>query len=482
MLLLTIMAHLLHKSSLIKYATLCLAFCCVLSACTLDIPYENQFSDPKAITNATTAKELLASAYKELPDEEFDLSALSDDFVPTDWITRNSDLSNLYHWQKKQLEELSLNLWTSYYASINTVNALLERVDKINANSTEEGQLLKQIKSEAKILKAYCYFRLLQLFAADYGDGPDLDGIVLKDKVALEFLPRSSIAQCVTAIQTLLKEALADAPEQEDVCWLAKNSAYYLLAEVALYAHQYPEAVQYAEKVFQAKNQFTYLDAPHYSNLFSLKGCDACIYSHFTQNTYYSEINYDREKGDYLIVNPSVVEQYADGDLRKAATVFEKVMPDSTIMPNCLAKYNRLNWEKTPTQFINKQRVAGVCFILAQAYALQGAAYEEQACSIMNGYLTKRGAPAWTSKPTGAALMKAILAEKWKEFAGEGERYFDLKRYRKSYLADWNKAGKMSAHKRISADDFRWTLPIPRAEYLYNNKITQNPGWTKIES
>ena len=45
-------------------------YCC---ACTLDIPYENQFSDPDAVATVEAARELLANAYTTMPNPEFDL-------------------------------------------------------------------------------------------------------------------------------------------------------------------------------------------------------------------------------------------------------------------------------------------------------------------------------------------------------------------------------------------------------------------------
>lgn len=36
--------------------------------------------------------------------------------------------------------------------------------------------------------------------------------------------------------------------------------------------------------------------------------------------------------------------------------------------------------------------------------------------------------------------------------------------------------------KRVEKDDYRWTFPIPKAEYLYNENVSQNEGWTKIEN
>ena len=79
--------------------------CCILifscAACSLNIPYENQYSDPDAITTVTAARELLASAYDAIPKPEFSLSVLSDDFQPTFLINLKADLHNLYKWHPK---------------------------------------------------------------------------------------------------------------------------------------------------------------------------------------------------------------------------------------------------------------------------------------------------------------------------------------------------------------------------------------------
>lgn len=89
--------------------------CCILifscAACSLNIPYENQYSDPDAITTVTAARELLASAYDAIPKPEFSLSVLSDDFQPTFLINLNADLNNLYKWHPKPMEDLSNSLW-----------------------------------------------------------------------------------------------------------------------------------------------------------------------------------------------------------------------------------------------------------------------------------------------------------------------------------------------------------------------------------
>ena len=35
---------------------------------------------------------------------------------------------------------------------------------------------------------------------------------------------------------------------------------------------------------------------------------------------------------------------------------------------------------------------------------------------------------------------------------------------------------------RVLASHYRWTLPIPQEEYFYNENVTQNDGWPKIEN
>lgn len=61
----------------------------------------------------------------------------------------------------------------------------------------------------------------------------------MKDQLELEFLYRSSIEECVTAIRELLKEALTVENNPSDVYWFSQYSGYYMWAELELYAHNY---------------------------------------------------------------------------------------------------------------------------------------------------------------------------------------------------------------------------------------------------
>lgn len=459
------------------YAVVTVAAGCGLSGCSLDVPYENQFSDPDAISTPGAARELLAYAYSNLPNLEFDLSVLSDDFSPTYWA-RTTTTINTYNWQPQALQDLTITAWPQYYAVISTINALQERLPAVTVKGPAEQRLVDEIRAEALTLKAYCYFQLLRLYGPDYADSPDADAIVLKDKVAMESLPRSSVSATVSAIRGLLAEAMrVENRTMGGTHWLTLNAARYLAAEVELYAGKYADAARYASLVIDAVGLDALAPAV-YAGLWGSETCAERIFTYGnvkTAESFYISLVYDRDAGDYYAVNGTLAASYADGDCRKEWSVYPVTTSTLGYQPY-LGKYNALRKQQQTISLINKLRLSGACFILAQAYCLDGQ-NGDKAVDMLNDYLTRRGAAPVDDSLRGDRLLKAILTEKQKEFVGEGERYFDLKHYRNSVLSDWTVS--QPAERRISATDYRWNWPIPREEYLYNDQMSQNPGWPK---
>lgn len=455
-----------------------------LTACSLNIPYENQFSDPDAISTPAKARELLATAYMQLPDASFELSILSDDFEPTKLLLKNVSLSNLYKWQPLPIEQLSLSLWQNYYSSVTIANAVLERASLITGLTAKEHSSLQAVITDAKVMKAYCYFNLLRLFAPDYADGTELAGIPLKNKLKLESLPRANLKTCADTIRTLLADAMTTDYSTSGEYWLSSYSVCYLMAELELYTHNYEQAAYYARKVIENQGGYDVLEEKAYQSLWSDAPCAERIFSWFTQKYYYTDINMNKEQGDYVRVNTSLLDLYVSEDIRRNVTAFpfrleDKTLSDEEATVLCFGKYNRENKEKRNFQTVNRYRVSGACFILAEAYCRKG--NEAKSIEVMNQYLSRRKAPLLPlTELTGEKLLKVILQEKWKEFVGEGERYYDLKRLRKTILSDWNKTKTMTV-KGIKPDDYRWNFPIPKEEYLYNEQMTQNEGWSQID-
>ena len=77
-----------------------------------------------------------------------------------------------------------------------------------------------------------------------------------------------------------------------------------------------------------------------------------------------------------------------------------------------LGKYNKQNWNYKPIQYINKLRVSGICFILAEAYCQDQKGHDALALEVINNYLAQREAPLLDTSLSGAPLLKAILQER----------------------------------------------------------------------
>lgn len=445
----------------------------LLSGC-LDIKLEDQYSDPDAISTTSAARELLASAYNSLPRYQMEFSILSDDFVPTNLSGKYAELQNLYSWKEKDMEDLSDNVWSGYYMTIAVVNTLLPRLDNVKPKDEDDALEKERIRSEAMALKALCYFDLLRLYAPAYSKAnASSEGIILQHRLELDFLPRSTVADCVTEIEKLLTEALKVDNDAAEVFYLSTSAVKALQAEFELYRGNYGAAVSAGLGLLtDAEARWTKAD---YQNLWADNASADRLFAPYIFDSFYTDLCYDKNSGDYFVLNPDI--GYADTDVRKDWATYQINMNGGQVAT--LGKYNRMYYENATVRYVNTLRYSGVCFTVAEAYARDQK--PSLAIETVNRLLKAYGAEPMDENLKDDALIEAILSEKQKEFVGEGCRLFDLKRLGKPLKRMTNFGAGTSAV--IQPDDYRWLFPIPASEYKYNDKITQNnPGWPFIKT
>ena len=433
----------------------------------LDIKLDNQFT---TISTVDMARELLASAYNSLPRYQVEFAVLSDDFKPTTYSSAYAELDNLYNWQDNAIDNLSSQLWTDYYMTIAYLNTLLTRLDEVELTEDGDAVELDKVRSEAQALKAYCYFDLLRIYAPRYAEeNLDRDGIILKNRLELDFLPRSSMRDCISEIDGLLTAAASVENTGTSVYYFGSDAVAALRAEFELYRENYEAAVTSGLPLLNgAAERWTATD---YDNLWTANESQERIFAPYIFDSFYIDLNYDRERGDYFCLSDEVT--YEEGDMRKTWCEYTDT-PMTGV--RCFGKYNRMYYENTEVRYINTLRYSGVCFTVVEAYARDN--QPDEAVALMNEYLGARGCTLMDENLSGDNLVNAILAEKQKEFVGEGTRYFDLKRTGVPVVR-YNESG--SAAMTISVDDYRHLFPIPQSEYRYNDNITaehQNPGWS----
>jgi hypothetical protein len=94
-----------------------------------------------------------------------------------------------------------------------------------------------------------------------------------------------------------------------------------------------------------------------------------------------------------------------------------------------------------------------------------------EALAEINAFKSLRGLEAVDL--TGDDLLEEILTERFKEFAFEGQRFFDLKRYGRNI----DKTSYLAASNFLSFEDFKILPPIPQREVDGNVNLNQNRGY-----
>lgn len=453
---------------IIKYL-ICIPLVAIFCGCSLNIPPPDQFSDPDAITDVVSARSLLTSAYISYPHYEYQLSILGEDFCPTNLSGKDVSQQNLYRWQDNSISELASEIWPAYYTTIAYCDVLLERMPNVATANGAENSEKAAIISETKTLKALCYFNLLRLYASPYDKGPDADGVVIKTRIGVETIARSSKKKCVAYIRELLLEALSVNNVPAKNGWLSQKAVYHILSQLELYAGDYEKAAEYAENVLKDVDD-SWFTGDNYRYLWGANSHEGRIFAFYNSNTYYATIQYDEPNGDYFAVNPQI--EYAETDVRRDYNIYPFEMLGES--RSLFGKYNMNNRKGEANTYVDMMRYAEAYYIAAEAYCRQG--YDTDAISKLNHYLYLCNADLIPTTLMGDELIDRIIAEKLKEFVGEGVNYFDMKRIANSDLKRYSAWGK-STYSTIKKDSYKWTFPIPASEYRYNDAVSQNDGW-----
>ncbi|MDO4881059.1 MAG: RagB/SusD family nutrient uptake outer membrane protein [Capnocytophaga sp.] len=454
-----------------KKINLLLVFCIAFFSinCSLDLPPEDEVSDPDAITSVISAERALASAYISYDafNDAFYWVLRSDDLQPTTYLSRDISLKNSYDWTDRQLILDADNLWKNLYNTIARCNVLLERLQNVNTTSTAEERELQLIRQRTSYLKALCYFDLLRIFCPTFGvSGNEAYGILEKSAFNLtNNQQRLSQNQSVSLINSLLS---ISAVEDTNTYYITPDVATILQAKLALWTGNTSQTITLAQPIYDKyKAQIT---SQAVATIWSRNTSPLRLFALDTKNTTTSpfmKLEYSATLDDYLVVNSSIT--FANKDLRKDVYSIANPNGQATFL---LGKYRKQAREREQASYFTIMRVAELPFLLAEAYIKQGD--KNTAFSMINEVLTARGATNISSSETDiSALLSILFTEKRKEFVGEPLRFFDLKQNQLPI----DRTTSINTTITIPAIDYRWTLPIPASEKLYNPTILQNNGW-----
>lgn len=421
---------------------------------------------------------------------------------------------DIYRWELKSENSFCENLWSSCYSTIANANYLIERItalDKTKFTEEEIDQLSGYI-GQAAFMKAVCTYALVERFCKPYNaaTAKSDDGVMLMDAYVptsdqTKYPGRSSLEDTFKYIEDNIEQAeqLIKTAGKVGSETVTADVVTAFKARVALAKGDWPTAVTASTSLIDG-GKYPLIDAgaadadDQWEDLWtndSGKECIMQLYASYTDQSVPSSLTYSYENlnasGVYApdyIPETHILDKFSDTDIRcewfEYVTITVSSISGDVVLfnkfPGNRALQDATQRASNYIQKIKPFRIAEQYLIAAEAYARMGG-NDAAAASYLAALASKRD-PDYVT-PT-INILDAIKNERCKELMGEGFRFYDLKRWGEGFARSEAQNTEVTTSRgsdlSISADDYRWSWPIPQAEIDANPQIKgqQNPGYT----
>lgn len=429
-----------------------------------------------------------------------------------------------------------LNEWTNSYAGIRAANTFLSKVGQIK---TSNQALLDRLKGEVKVLRACYYLKL----AALYGDVP-----LITKEITLEEsrkLTRTPVTQVWDFISKELTDAAAILPKtQTNKGRITKGAALALNTRAMLFAGRFQAAAAAAKQVMDLNVYSLY---PSYEKLFTYaaeNNQEVILDKQFIKNNYKNNIFQlmgpwsQRNSNSAYVPTKNLVDAYQmrngkditdpssgfnpqdpylnrDPRLRYSIFTLGDQLPDgkkfNSKPGSGTADAVDFSWFSTSTGFnvkkyITKEdlsepangglniillRYADVLLMYAEA-KIEANQIDQSVLDAINKVRQRPDVnmPAIKGTFSQSELRNLVRQERAVELAFEGQRYFDIRRWKIAenvipgavYGMTYSDNGtlktiKVPAFERVFNKNRDYLWPIPQKERELNSQLTQNPNW-----
>ncbi len=383
-----------------------------------------------------------------------------------------------------------VNLWSQAYFTINVCNIFLEGM-ATKGNTVVGTALAANYNAEAKLIRALCYYSLLQFYARPYWDGNgSKPGVPLRltgiKGSGASDLARSTVAEVYTQILKDLNEAetglaLTNGTAVLNTTRAHRNTAIALKTRVYLSMQKYAEVITEANKIVSSTAPFTATTGVNHSlqaditnvfktpyttteSIFSMPFSTAAASDYpGTQNQlgFYFYQGTAPGTGEYSLNASGIIADagWTASDKRRSFIYGTG--------KKYLSKYS------SPNPYLDYApviRYSEVMLNLAEARVRTTTSVDPQAVALLNAVRNRSDATVTftaASFANSTALLDAILKERRIEFLGEGLRSIDILRLGQTFPA------KGTAPAKAPADQgYIW--PISINELLYNKLMTDN--------
>lgn len=235
--------------------------------------------------------------------------------------------------------------WAYYYEIISNANSIIANVDA--AEGEESDKLF--YKAQALTFRAYCYSKLLELYAPRWQDSNNgsANAVILRLDESTGSMPLSTVKECWDQVYQDCKDALSDFEQSgkdrasTERYLTNKNVAYAIYARAALYRQDYQTALEMAKKAregYALMSNAEYVSGfNEYNSEWIFGTCDIA-----EENNWYWTFGTQFACNGYYATNAS----YGTGDIEKELT--DRMPTNDVRMKNFLTidKFNGLDLYK----------------------------------------------------------------------------------------------------------------------------------------
>lgn len=490
-------------------------------------------------TNANEFRTQLTSVYAALYDD-YHFAAPSFNFngwVTGTWLLPGDDLTeNQAARTSVELFDGSLNpnndqigfVFAAAYKTIGRANVTLDKVRTIDFSDYEGAEEIARMEGEALFLRAYSYYKLFNVF----GSVP-----VVVERIETEAAtntPKSSAVEVLSQAIDDARAAIEFVPESWEAGYAGrvnKNAARGLLAKALVFRGNYTGNAQDYEEALTVFNSITATLVTDYidnfssyaeNNAESLFEVQAGVASSGLNNLMLHNDGAWRGVENSSVYRGYMMEFAGRGDFNDASSTkffaTQKLLdgfgndprirvfidPDDGFEGRIFQKYNKPDSVNELSILqggsVNNERVlryADLKLIAAEAALKTG----DAATAIGHLNDLRARARTWaqrsgygdgtipadyaTGESNPTTVMQWIMDERFVELAGEGQRWWDLKRWHATgdmNLSGWDGSEENFSTTLASPVQFdvntHLVFPLPQEEIERNSAITENnPGY-----
>ena len=356
-------------------------------------------------------------------------------------------------------------LYNECYKRIAKFNILIECIDE----SEGEEALKVKAKAQARILRAYNYFFLVNTYAKAYNPATAATdrAIVLRDEFNMEDLPgQSTVQEVYDFIQADIETSLPNLTDKrENIYRPGKAFGYAFKAKVHLYKGELDEALAAAKEAMNYDAQLWNFEEyipnmfnPMYMVPLDLPECLLHGYGSGSMTTMQH-------------IAPEVSALFNQMDLRK--TAFLTMFPAHPLAPagtTCFYTWNSIIWN------CSGMRYSEVYLIIAECYARLGNIQEAvNTINELRKYRFYSKSVVKVSASTPEEARQIVIDERRIELILTANTFFDMKRY--TVIPEYRKTLTKTYEGKeytLDPDSHLYVMPFSIEALESNPNLVQN--------